>query len=394
MRIAFIGQKGIPAKFGGVEKYVEQISVRMAAAGNDVFVYVRPNYTDPALHAWKSVHIIHMPSIPTKHLDAISHTFFSTIHALFQRYDVIHFQAIGPTSFSWIPAWFSPRTRIISTFHCRDYFHKKWGWFARKCLQFGEWITCRVPKKTIVVSRELFDYVVKKYRIRAEFIPNGANVVVEKALPVSLPGFGIREGRFILFVGRLVGHKGVHYLIKAFLDLEDTNKLPNNMKLVIVGSNANTPEYESYLHMMSKGRENVVFLGERYGHELEELFSHATLFVQPSESEGMSIVLLEAMAHGLPTIASDIRVNHEVLSGVGLLFKNKNVADLRDKMAFLLNRPEEGLALGNQARKRVGTEYSWDAITEKTLATYREVSVSKTSKRRDGVGKYSSGYTH
>lgn len=373
MRIAFIGQKGIPAKSGGVEKYVEQIAIRLADKGHEVFVYARPGYTDPALHAWKGVRIIHLPSIPTKHLDAITHTFLASVHALFGRYDVIHYQAVGPSLLSFIPAFMLRRTQVVSTFHCRDYFHKKWGLFAQSALRLGERIACRVPKRTIVVSRELGEYVKKTYRRRADFIPNGATVSSQKTMPESLSGFGLREGRYILSVGRLVGHKGVHYLIKAFMELEDTNKIPNNLKLVIVGTHANTREYESYLRLMAKGRENILFLGERFGRELEELFSHAALFVQPSESEGMSIVLLEAMAHGLPTIASDIRVNCEVLSNAGLLFQNKNVSDLRDKMAFLLNAPEESSAFGNRARKRIAEEYSWDAIADKTLLVYESL---------------------
>lgn len=370
MRIAFIGQKGIPAKSGGVEKYVEQLALRMAEKGHEVFVYARPHYTDPALRAWKGVHIVHLPSIPTKHLDAISHTFFSTVHALFGRYDIIHYQAVGPSLLSFIPAFLLRHAKVIATFHCRDYFHKKWGWVARKALRFGEWVACRAPKKTIVVSKELREYVAKSSGRRAEFIPNGATVSEEKVLPSMLADFGLREGRYILSVGRLVGHKGFHYLVKAFLEMEDTNKVPNNMKLVIVGTHANTKDYESYLHLMAKGRENIIFLGERYGRELEELFSYAALFVQPSESEGMPIVLLEAMAHALPTIASDIRIHREVLSDAGIFFQNKNVADLRDKMAFLLNASTEAAALGVRAQARIKKEYSWDAITEKTLSVY------------------------
>lgn len=372
MRIAFIGQKGIPAKSGGVEKYVEQLAIRMAEAGHEVFVYARPHYTDPALRAWKGVHIVHLPSIPTKHLDAITHTFFATVHALFGRYDIIHYQAVGPSILSFIPALLLRHAKVVSTFHCRDYFHKKWGAFARMALRFGEWAACHVPKKTIVVSKELQEYVFKRYGRRSVFIPNGANIVSEKPIPESLSKFGLRGGRYVLSVGRLVGHKGVHYLIKAFMELEDTNKIPNNTKLVIVGTNAKTKEYESYLRLMAKGRENILFLGERYGRELEELFSYAALFVQPSESEGMSIVLLEAMAHGLPTIASDIRVNREVLGDAGVLFQNKNMADLRDKMAFLLSCPEESIALGARAQMRIKKEYSWDMIVEKTLSVYRD----------------------
>ncbi|MDD5084273.1 MAG: glycosyltransferase family 4 protein [Candidatus Moranbacteria bacterium] len=372
MRIAFIGQKGIPALSGGVEKHVENVAVRMAQEGHDVSVYVRSYYTDPSLKEYKGVKLLHMPSIRTKNLDAITHTFLSTLHALFGRYDVIHYQSVGPTTLSFIPMLLTRKTKVISTFHCRDHFHKKWGWFAKMYLKFGEYVSCTIPHKTIVVSKGLQGYALQKYGCEVALIPNGADVQTHVGSDV-LNRFGLKENRYILSVGRLVKHKGVHYLINAFGQLEDTNKLPNNFKLVIVGKNAETPEYEEYLKMMSTGRENVMFLGERTGRELRQLFANAYLFVQPSESEGMSIALLEAMGYGLATVVSDIDPNVEVIADAGVIFENKNVDDLRDKLAYLLNRPEEAAALGAQAQQRVADNYSWDAIAQQTVSLYRSL---------------------
>ncbi len=117
MKIAFIGQKGIPAIMGGVEKHVEELAVRLAALGHEVFVYVRHNYTYKNLQEFKGVKLIHLPSISTKHLDAISHTFLATLHALFCSYDIVHYQAIGPSFLSWIIKLFKRKTLLL--------FHKK-----------------------------------------------------------------------------------------------------------------------------------------------------------------------------------------------------------------------------------------------------------------------------
>jgi glycosyltransferase involved in cell wall biosynthesis len=372
MRIAFIGQKGIPAFSGGVEKHVENVAVRMAREGHDVFVYVRSHYTEASLKQYKGVTLLHMPSIKTKNLDAITHTFFSTLHALFQGYDVIHYQSVGPTTLSFIPKLLLRKTKIIGTFHCHDHLHKKWGWFARMYLKFGEYVTCTVPDKTIVVSKGLQEYALQKYGRQALLIPNGACIEKNVGSDV-LNQFGLKENRYILSVGRLVKHKGLHYLINAFGQLEDTNKLPNNFKLVIVGKNAQTPEYEEYLKVMSRGRENILFLGEQTGRELRQLFANAYLFVQPSESEGMSIALLEAMGYGLATVVSDIDPNVEAVADAGVIFENKNVESLRDKLAYLLNRPKEALALGKMAQNRVEDHYSWDAIAKQTITLYQSL---------------------
>lgn len=370
MKIAFIGQKGIPAVAGGVEKHVEKLATRLASLGHDVTVYVRSHYTDPMLSEYEGVKLVHLPSIRTKHLDAITHSLFATLHALFQPYDIIHFQSIGPSCLAILPRLFKPSARVLATFHSRDYFHRKWGFIARTCLQVAEYFACTIPEKTIISSETLWQYARRAYRREFIFIPNGAEVAHESST-LLLNQWGLRSKRYILLVSRLVGHKGIHYPIKAFQELERMTKLPNNYKLVIVGAHADTPEYEKYLKVMSQGFENIVFLGERTGKEIETLYSHAGLFVQPSEDEGLSLALLEAMGHGLLAIVSDIPANVDaVKNGSGVIFKSKDIESLKKELAYYINRPEEAEVIGKIARERVEKYYSWDAIAKQTRDIY------------------------
>ncbi len=380
MHIAFIGQKGIPAISGGVEKHVENVAVRMAALGHDVTVYVRAHYTPRELHEWKGVRLVHTPGIHTKHLDAITHTFTATVHALFAPYDVIHYQSIGPSVLALIPRVLKRRTRIVATFHSVDYLHRKWGVIARAFLRLGEWLIVRVPETTVVVSRDLATHVHTKHGREAVYIPNGATTE-QTAATDQLAAFGLRRKRYILTVSRLVAHKGIHHLIKAFIQLEDTNQLPNNFKLAIVGREVDTVEYERYLKTLAENRANIVFLGEQTGEPLEQVFSNASLFVQPSEEEGLSIALLEAMGHGLPVVASDIPANLEAIGATATMFVSGDSEDLKRKLAFLVNRPRERKRLGEEARARIESEYSWDTIARETLALYTK----PVAERQDAV---------
>lgn len=376
MKIAFIGQKGIPALSGGVEKHVEKLATELRSLGHEVTVYTRPWYTPKAKTSFKGVRLISLPSLHTKHWDALSHTFLATMHALFQDYDVIHYQSIGPSILSFIPRILKPSVRVIATFHSRDYFHKKWGFFAQLCLKAAEFFTCHIPERTIAVSEHLAHYAKNFYRCDAVTIPNGAEVVpVHNATIMSQ--YGVRPGYYALSVSRLVGHKGIQYLIKAFMELEDTNKLPNNYKLVIVGTHINTKEtkaYEEYLKVMAAGRSNIIFTGELSGEPLMTLFTEAGMFVQPSEDEGLSVALLEAMAFGVPTIVSSIPANVELArGGAGAIFETKNVESLKQEMAYYVNRPDEAKKLGVVAKERIETHYSWGAIAAKTVEVYEEV---------------------
>lgn len=379
MKIAFIGQKGIPAIAGGVEKHVEQLAVKLAEKNHQVFVYVRNNYTEKNLREYKGVKLIHLPNLGTKHLDAISHTFLATIHALTQNYDIVHFQAIGPTSLSFLIKIFKPKTALIATFHCQDYFHQKWGWFARNFLKLAEYITCNIPDRTIAVSNVLGTYVKRAYRKEAKVIPNGASVTFTEESDL-LSRWGIKKNEYILSQSRLIKHKGIHYLIEAFKNLEDKN-LTQGKKLVIVGDGFYTDDYVNYLKVLAVGSQNIIFTGAQTGRAMDQLFANAYLFVHPSDSEGLSITLLEAMAHGKAVLSSDIPENMEPLGGNGFYFRQGNARNLEENLLKLLENPQILGEVGKKAQEVALKEYSWEKIAEKTENLYRDVLFEKNGKK-------------
>lgn len=176
MKIAFLGSKGIPAKSGGIERHVEDLSVRLARLGHEVFVYSRKQYTKYDKKQYKGVNLIYLPSIRTKNLEAITHTFLATLDVLRKKYDIIHYHGVGPATLSFIPRLLCRKAKVIVTFHCQDQFHQKWGRFARLYLAFGEYASCKFPHKTIVISNTIKDYCKKVFNKDTERIPNGVEV--------------------------------------------------------------------------------------------------------------------------------------------------------------------------------------------------------------------------
>jgi glycosyltransferase involved in cell wall biosynthesis len=102
VKIAMIGQKGIPALYGGIERHGEEIARRLVLRGHEVSVYCRLHYT-PTGGRYHGVELIRLPSINTKHLDTITHVALSTAHALTRDFDVLHFHALGPSLFAAPP---------------------------------------------------------------------------------------------------------------------------------------------------------------------------------------------------------------------------------------------------------------------------------------------------
>ncbi|MFA5107412.1 MAG: glycosyltransferase family 4 protein [Patescibacteria group bacterium] len=370
MKIAMIGQKGIPALFGGVERHVEELSVRLAKRGHTVTVYTRPNHTNPNRKNYHGVRLVSLPSLPTKHFDAISHTFLATIHALFQDYDVIHYHSGGPSLLSFIPRLFRPGIKVIATFHSIERKHQKWGLFARFVLRLGEWACVTFPHQTIAISRPLQKYCEKTYRKKTIYIPNGVSSEFTRSqkAKVITKQFGLIADQYILTVARLIPPKGIHYLIAAY------KRLNTKKRLVIAGDSAYTDSYVKKLKELAAGDPRIIFTGFQKGKTLAELYSNAYLFVFPSEIEGLPLALLEAAGFGRCSLASNIPENLEVLRAnnevIGYVFKNKNVKDLQIKLAELLKRPEATKKVGQRARKVVLQHFNWQSIAYETEKLY------------------------
>ena len=373
MRIAFIGQKGIPTQQGGIEKHVEELSARLAENGFDVTVYGRPHYTGKTERRfyWQGVKVVQLPSLPTKHLDAITHTLSSTFHALFQDYDIIHYHGVGPSLLSFIPRLLKPQTKVVATFHCIDRTHKKWGRFARLVLAVGEWTAVTFPHETIVISRILEKYCRYRFDKDCKYIPNGVCVNEPEDEMYALISNGLLPSQYILAVSRLVPHKGVHTLIKAYNALETTKKL------VIIGDGAKTDDYVKEIKELAQDNPKIILAGLKSGNELAAIFKNAYLFVQPSEAEGLSIALLEAMAYGVPAVISNIEENQEPAEGLALEFINKSWEDLAQKLEFALNNQGEIKRLAEQAKKHAEKEYDWQDIAEQTSVLYHELDREK-----------------
>ena len=155
MRVAMIGQKGYPPVHGGIERHVAELAARLPGLGVEVDIYSRPHYSDAdGPTTLEGVRVRRRPSLPTKHLDAISHTVMCTVDALSQRYDVVHYHALGPGLLAGAPRWLG-RSATVTTVHGLDWQREKWGAFATWVLRFGELASARLPDATIVVSRSL-----------------------------------------------------------------------------------------------------------------------------------------------------------------------------------------------------------------------------------------------
>lgn len=376
MKIAFIGQKGIPASYGGVERHVEEIATRLVAIGHSVFVYCRPWYTKNLPASFKGVRLIYMRSVRTKHLDTITHVFLSTLHALRDGVQIIHFHGVGPSLLAWIPKLFSPGIKVLVTFHSPDRLHEKWGLIARCILTMAEWMACHIADETITVSRTLRAYANTRYKTHTTYIPNGAPLPLRIPVDIqkaTLKKWNLEKGKYILGVARFIPHKGIHYLIDAYQrwGIQYPNKA-RGMKLVLVGDTSYTDAYAHSLKVRAHNDPSIIFTGFQKPEVLAALYKNARLFVHPSTSEGLPFVVLEAMQYGTPTLLSDIPEHKELIRNPQFLFQSKNIQHLADRLQYLLKNPSLLREQKKELRTVIKNEYDWKDIVQKTAYLYED----------------------
>ena len=369
LNIAMLGHKRIPSREGGVEIVVEELATRMVALGHRVTCMNRAGshvsgkeYTVDAKKEYKGVSIKAIPTLDKKGLAAMTASLAGAVAAAFGKYDVVHFHAEGPCAMLWLPKLFGKR--CIATIHGLDHQRAKWGRFARSYILLGEKCAAKYADEIIVLSRGVQQYFRDTYNRETVFIPNGISRP-ESRQADQIAGFALEKDGYILYLGRLVPEKGIHYLIEAFAQVR-TDK-----KLVIAGGASDTEDYARYLRELSAGDDRIVFTGFVQGRLLEELYSNAYVYVLPSDLEGMPLSLLEAMSYGNCCVVSDISECTEVVEDKAEIFPRKNIGALTQCLQALCDNPNKVFQRKASAIDFICAKYCWDDVVQKTLELYQ-----------------------
>jgi glycosyltransferase involved in cell wall biosynthesis len=358
LRVAFIGGRGVVSKYSGIETYYEEVGARLAQMGHEVTVYCR-NYFTPPGHEFSGMKVVRLPTIRSKHLETLIHTGLSTAHAITQDYDIVHYHTLGPALFSGFPRWFGKKT--IVTVQGLDWKRGKWGRVASMVLRLGERASAGLPNGTMVVSKTLHQHYRREHRVETSYVPNGG-ALRERREPRKIFDWGLEPGKYILFLGRFSPEKGCHLLVDAF------ERLRTDVKLVLAGASSYCDDYSRQLR--AHASDQIKILDWVSGETLEELLTNAMLFVLPSDMEGMSLALLDAMGAGLCVVASDVPENREVVTDAGYTFRRGDAADLADRLRFLIANPAVREAAGRAAKARVREHYLWPKIAGDIERTY------------------------
>lgn len=362
--VMMLGSRGCPDLQGGVERHIEELAPRLVALGCRVEVLGRAPYLEPgAPRVWRDVTITPLACPRRSSTEALVHTLVGVVYAARHRPDLVHIHAIGPALL--VPLARLLGLRVVVTHHGFDYERAKWGRVARVVLKVGEQAGMRFASARIAVSEQVANVAARRFGVPVSAIPNG---VVPRSRPTTTGApdrFGLEPGRYVLLVARLVPEKRHLDLIKAF-----ARAAPAGWHLVLVGGADHPTPYSRAVLDAAARTPQALATGSQSGLALVELIAHAGLFVLPSSHEGLPIALLEALAFGIPALASDIPANREIGLAPEHLFP---VGDL-DRLARLIARAcAEGrnAAECDDLQARVARDNDWDRIAARTLDLYR-----------------------
>jgi glycosyltransferase involved in cell wall biosynthesis len=369
MKIAIVGTRGIPARYGGFETLAEQLSARLAARGHEVTVYCRRPFTTQQDVVAPGVRRVILPTISRKHFDTAFHTFLSLIHVSFTSAEVVFICNVANGLIAWIPRLFGKPT--VLNVDGLDRKRKKWNLIGRSSLYVCECFSAFTPTCVVTDSRIMQDYYWRHYRRRSTMIAYGAEVPTNgakangasaKTAAPSLPGLPAKQ--FILYVSRLEPENNPELLLEAYRQVQ------TDWPLVIVGGNTYKPDYVTRLKSLSDRR--VLFLGPVYGDGYWQLLRNAGLYVFGCEVGGVHPALIEAMAAKKPVLYLDTSENRETAGEGGVPFHAES-AHLAAEISRLLRDSDLRNELGRKAHERASRLFGWEEATQKYESLFADL---------------------
>lgn len=350
MKLAILGTRGIPANYGGFETFAEELSVRLAARGHEVTVYGRSNSIRYAGTEYRGVKLVVLPTIGTKHLDTVFHTFLSVFHAIFRRFDAVLLCNAANAVFAAVPRLTG--TPVALNVDGIERKRRKWGLAGRTYYQLSEYMATWIPNVIITDADVIREYYMKRYGAPSKMIAYGADCSRESTTDVQQK-LGVNPREYVLYVSRLEPENNASLVVKAFENVR------TSMPLLIVGDAPYAQDYIASLRATSD--ERVRFPGAIYGKGYRELQSHAYVYVHATEVGGTHPALIEAMGAGNCVLVYDTPENREVVGDCGLFFSD--IASLTNLLQTAIDTPQLVQGYRDKARSRAQARYSWDAIT-------------------------------
>lgn len=392
LKIAIIGSRGIPAKYGGFETFVDEISKRLVVKGYEVYVSCEGG-TTPKIPKYNGVNLFYFPLKPfCRVIYETIYDIYSLIKSSFMC-DYIYMLGYGAGFFFFIPKLF--RKKLFVNVDGIEWKRDKYNKIEKSILYLSEICAVHFSDVIIADSVEIKKYIESKHRKSAVFIAYGVDQPqIESWDPsklietyISDDFSNLENNSYYLVVARLEPENNIHVIVEGFL-LSSTTK-----KLVIVG-NFLSQKYELSIKKIINelnGQDRIIFTKGIYKKDLLNMLrQNCFVYIHGHSAGGTNPSLLEAMVMKNIIVAHDNEFNREVGSKAILSFKES--FDLRNCIENIENNYSDFLIFKSRAYERVLTHYSWQDIALKYNMLFKSVSSGSVTENRTHMGdsKFSS----
>jgi glycosyltransferase involved in cell wall biosynthesis len=371
-RLAILGTRGIPARYGGFETLAEELAPRLADRGHDVWVYARrhaigdtPQPVERGLTEYRGVTVRVQRSPRGKHVETVAHSFLAACDALRRHFDAV--LVCNAANFHVLPQLRLVGARTVVNVDGLEWRRRKWGGPGKAWHRAGAALVTRWASELVADSRHVQTCWEDSYGRRPAFIPYGC-----PAGPVESDGvlsrLGLRRRGYVLYVARLEAENNAHLVVEAFGQVE------TEFPLVLVGHAPYSTDYQRRLRGLAELDPRILLAGPIYGTAYAELQSHAYCYVQASDVGGTHPALLEALAYGGAALVNDIPEHLEVTGDASSVYRFNDPASLARRLQELLDDPVAVDALREKARQRVSRRYLWDRVTD----AYEDILLSQS----------------
>lgn len=370
LRVAIIGDRGIPARYGGFSTLVEEVSLRLVAGHDmDVTVYCRSNYYAERPATLGGVRLIYLPTVRSKHLESPLHSAVSILHAITQRFDALLVLDPGNAPLL-LPLWLLRKPTAIHT-DGLGWQRRKWGALASAYYRLSETLSCWLSTALVTDARAMQDYYLNSYGAQSAYIPYGSQVGAP-ADDSFLARYGLQSQGYFVVVTRIEPDNNTDIIVREY------RAAAPERPLVIVGGARFPGPFSRALE--AQADEKVRFLGSVYDSGvLNGLYAHALAYLHGHQVGGTNPSLLRAMQAGVACVAIDVVFNREVLSEGGLFF-DRDAGSLARILQDLERDPAAAAARGEQLRSRAESLFRWDAVA----AAYADLFRSLAARRAVG----------
>ncbi|MFY0687743.1 MAG: DUF1972 domain-containing protein [Cyclobacteriaceae bacterium] len=364
--MAIIGSRGYPYVYSGYETFVKEICERLVAKNIKVTVYCHKGLFKDKPKRVNGIDLVYIPSIETKVLSQLSHSFLAFLHACFVRYDVILAVNTANGPFGLLTRLFRIKTAI--NVDGLEWKRPKWKGVGAKYFYWSSKQATRLFDHIINDSDAMASVYEDVFKVNSTVIAYGANKRESRNASL-IDKWNLQPNDYYLIVGRMVPDNNADILVKGFI------KSSVKKKLVVVGDVPYQDEWASKLKVLGDTDRRLVFTGYVTNQdELAELYHQSYVYLHGHEYGGTNPTMLKAMAYGCAILALDTPFNKEMLQeGKHGRYFQKSEASFEEAINEMDQQEVVVQSLKSTSREGISDKYNWDKVTDEYIRVFKHL---------------------